>query len=150
MCFQLRLAPLQLGSTRRCLLIAAESGGPAAAAAAKSAALLATEAVGATAETGWDRLHADPALFMGQLNGGGAGGGGRKGPDEAAEFAVGVFDIGDGLAAAAAAVVAACRRAAEEGLDVVALRSVVRPGRYCWTGHPTHFEPSFIVLRGFL
>jgi hypothetical protein len=63
-----------------------------------------------------------------------------KGPDEAAEFAVGVFDIGDGLAAAAgtaaegaaagvagmaAAAVAACTRAAAEGLDVVALRSVV-------------------------
>jgi hypothetical protein len=40
---------------------------------------LAPDQIGATAEAGWDRLHADPALFMGQLNGGGASGAGKAG-----------------------------------------------------------------------
>ena len=59
----------------------------------KAAAQAATEQlapaqIGATAEAGWDKLHADPALFMGQLNGAGAGAAGKVGRCRLTPYAV--------------------------------------------------------------
>jgi nucleoside diphosphate kinase len=140
-----------LGDTRRVLLLAAmDVAGRAGATGGSAAAQLATDrdlgadrsvAFKATAEVGWSRLQCDPALYMGVL-GGAAGGLRGRGIDPAAEFAVGVFyagrrdaggggggrDGGGGYAVCSqvvAAAAAACRRAAKEGLDVVALRSVL-------------------------
>jgi tetratricopeptide (TPR) repeat protein len=113
-------APM-LGNARRALLVAAEGASTSGKETGAAAAKLATEqgaALKVTADAGWDKLQADPALFMGHI------GAGSKGPDQAAEFAVGVFD-GGCLSAAGGSAVAACRHAAEEGLDVVALRSVL-------------------------